>query len=104
MEDPQGLAVSLACSIFEKELNMRKAFSRYDKNSDGTIDRDEFAEVMNSCMSPGNAAAMDEVFGLFDSDGNGRLSIQEFTDALLDFGGNLPSHTFVDLVVWFRFL
>jgi len=91
MADPQNLAMKVACGVFDKELNLRKAFSRYDADGNGTIDKDEFAEVMMGCLGQiPSGDALDAVFNLFDKDGNGRLSTQEFTDSLLDFGGGAP--------------
>ena len=66
---------------------MRKAFSRYDADGSGTIDRDEFAAVMKDVVG---ATAPPEkvgaVFDLFDADGNGTISAKEFTEALMDYG------------------
>jgi hypothetical protein len=44
----EQLASSVACSVFEKELNMRKAFSKYDADGDDTLDRTEF-QVGSKC-------------------------------------------------------
>jgi hypothetical protein len=84
--DAQQLASSVACSVFEKELNLRKAFSKYDVDGSDTLDRTEFQSVMAE-VGADNPTSADAVFDLFDTDGNGIISSNEFTEALLDYGG-----------------
>ena len=63
----EELASRLACAVFEKELNLRKAFANIDTKGTGTLDRDEFANAFKDFGCPPDEAAV--VFDLFDKDG-----------------------------------
>ena len=40
--EPLQLVQNIACSVFEKELNMRKSFAKWDADNDGNVTQDEF--------------------------------------------------------------
>jgi Ca2+-binding EF-hand superfamily protein len=85
--DANDIATRVACGVFEKEMNLRKAFAQYDADGSGTIDKAEFAQVMDKFSTYG---CSDDVFDLFDADKNGVISVEEFQNALMDFGGSAP--------------
>jgi Ca2+-binding EF-hand superfamily protein len=84
------VATRVACGVFEKELNLRKAFQHYDKDGSGFIDKKEFGEVLKGFTT---YDCSDDVFDLFDTDKNGVISSEEFQNALLDYGGSAPPPT-----------
>eukprot|EP00927_Polykrikos_kofoidii_P055710 TRINITY_DN49924_c0_g1_i1.p1 TRINITY_DN49924_c0_g1~~TRINITY_DN49924_c0_g1_i1.p1 ORF type:complete len:387 (-),score=57.59 TRINITY_DN49924_c0_g1_i1:54-1115(-) len=91
-----------------REALLREAFFRYDKDGNGYIDRGELANVLEDLgMHIGNATSdpeslhrqglADRVFAMADTNGDGRLSFEEFSEykerltAMLEFtkGSNL---------------
>ncbi|KAH8048933.1 hypothetical protein JL722_12168 [Aureococcus anophagefferens] len=89
-ETAKKLATDVACAVFSRELNLRKAFSRLDVDKNGAIDRDEFAALLAPLSTACTAAATSAVFDLFDADKSGTISSSEFQDALLEYGGAAP--------------
>jgi len=93
----------------------------YDVNGDGTIDFDEFMEMMKKqAEHQDNSAELKEAFKIFDRDGNGyidaeelkkvvtqygaRLSLEEAEELLneadLDGDGKLDYNEFVQMMLW----
>ena len=67
-----------AASRQDKTLNLKAVFKKYDADGGGSIDRDEFAAVLEEfkiLLSPAEVAA---VFKIFDPDGGGTISYIEF--------------------------
>ena len=89
--EPLQLVQNIACSVFEKELNMRKSFAKWDADNDGNVTQDEFNCAISELGYGMSVDTLQECFNLFDHDGNGTLSIDEFTASLLDYGGAAPS-------------
>eukprot|EP00628_Pelagophyceae_sp_CCMP2097_P030331 CAMPEP_0184187218 /NCGR_PEP_ID=MMETSP0976-20121227/819_1 /TAXON_ID=483370 /ORGANISM="non described non described, Strain CCMP2097" /LENGTH=362 /DNA_ID=CAMNT_0026491521 /DNA_START=103 /DNA_END=1188 /DNA_ORIENTATION=+ len=88
-EGAEQLATRLACHVFEKQLNIRKAFADMDTSGSGSLSRDEFAAAF-----VGHGYTRDvlgRVFDLFDVDKTGRISLQEFADSLVKYGGSCPA-------------
>lgn len=60
----------------EKEL--REAFDQFDQDKNGTIDRTEFEELIDS-LDPGMTDEEKDVgFQAVDTNGNGRIEFSEF--------------------------
>ena len=90
MAQPLDLVQQIACSVFEKELSLRISFAKWDTDKDGHVTQDEFNCALAELGYGMSVETLQECFQLFDHDGNGTLSIDEFTSALLDFGGAAP--------------
>ena len=71
-----------------------KAFDRFDKNQDKTLQRDELLSLATVFAQLGGLdlaskgedekkAALDETLALFDTNGDGSLTREEFADAFL---------------------
>eukprot|EP00286_Rhodomonas_abbreviata_P026071 CAMPEP_0181295252 /NCGR_PEP_ID=MMETSP1101-20121128/4044_1 /TAXON_ID=46948 /ORGANISM="Rhodomonas abbreviata, Strain Caron Lab Isolate" /LENGTH=189 /DNA_ID=CAMNT_0023399983 /DNA_START=178 /DNA_END=744 /DNA_ORIENTATION=- len=53
-------------------------FSHFDKDHDGSLDRDEVREAMAEMGQRPTEQELDEFFALFDKDMNGRINLGEF--------------------------
>ena len=61
-----------------KKMDLKSVFKKYDADGGGSIDQEEFAEVLKEfkiLLSPAEIAA---VFKIFDPDGGGTISYIEF--------------------------
>jgi len=60
------------------EEELRENFEHFDRNSDGKLDVDEFAALMEAlgALEPGESAAIG--FGAIDTDGSGLVEFDEF--------------------------
>jgi Ca2+-binding EF-hand superfamily protein len=61
-----------------QEAKKESAFQRYDKNSDGSVSKEEFMSSKGAEKDPERA---EKKFASMDKDGNGSLSKEEFTKA-----------------------
>merc|ERR1719171_3343976 len=68
--------------IYEhSELALRRAFDLFDRDGNGSIDRQELANVMTRLrLLPGDAGpeAIEEIFALADINKDGQISFAEF--------------------------
>jgi len=70
-----------------KKEALRKAFIYLDKDKSGYLDPEEFKGLMTSKGEAMDASAVDAMmkdFHAADTDGDGKLSIEEFVAFLLD--------------------
>ena len=81
-----GLALrSLGFHIEEKDL--KGIIEEFDKNKNGKIEFDEFANLVGVRMkTPLTEEELKEAFALFDKDNNGKISSSELKKALTQFG------------------
>ena len=56
----------------------RKVYNHYDKNSDGSLDRDEFRLLLADLELNLTGIESERVFSGLDKDGNGKISFEEF--------------------------
>ena len=77
-----------------------KAFAAFDKDNSGTVTRDEFVDILTRRVPgkppPISAAEAERQFSLFDKNGDGVISFEEFAGAWSD--GTRPSVATVDPV------
>ena len=59
-------------------VNLREAFSAFDRDGDGVISRHEFIEGLRSLELGLSATQMEDVLTLVDKDGDGRIEYAEF--------------------------
>ena len=64
-------------SMSENERSL-KVFQHYDKNNDGSLDRDEFGYLLLDLEITLQDAEAQKVFTRLDKDGNGKVSFEEF--------------------------
>jgi len=104
---PSATAVSTAASLSEARVDaIRKNFQQWDRDGDGYIDTSEAAHVLS--LSGLSASALDagaaRLIGTMDTDGDGRVSWEEFERRYLakstrshaagaETGVNFMSHT-----------
>ena len=69
------------------------AFKTFDRDSDGFVTIDEMKEVLTASGSTMSSDDVGELMGLFDKDLDGKLNLNEFTDAWGMFGSFLAETT-----------
>ncbi|XP_033727262.1 neo-calmodulin-like [Pecten maximus] len=60
---------------------LRDAFRRFDKNGDGSLDREELRKVLCSIGESLTDEEAEEMFALVDADNNGKVDLDEFLAA-----------------------
>jgi len=78
----------------------RRLFSKIDKDNDGFLSRDDVKELVSHLYAAPGEDCMTSWFDHFDSNGDGRISFEEFLDAL----GNQPTCTANEWHAFFRVL
>eukprot|EP00091_Calanus_sinicus_P016427 TRINITY_DN35776_c0_g1_i1.p1 TRINITY_DN35776_c0_g1~~TRINITY_DN35776_c0_g1_i1.p1 ORF type:complete len:524 (-),score=190.55 TRINITY_DN35776_c0_g1_i1:33-1604(-) len=74
---PQQTATKSSGSIQFRSIDeLKNAFKRFDVNSDGHLDRNEFKQLVSACGG-GSDLEIDALFKKGDSDGDGKLDYQE---------------------------
>jgi len=61
-----------------RRAEIRRMFTRADKNKDGKLTQEEWLSVLNSSGVPTTREEVEEFFGSMDRDFDGRLSFEEF--------------------------
>jgi Ca2+-binding EF-hand superfamily protein len=72
----QAPAMSSATIQFRSVDELKNAFKRFDANSDGHLDRNEFKQLVSACGG-GSETEADALFQKGDTDGDGKLDYQE---------------------------
>jgi calmodulin len=82
-----NLLASLGRTPKQEEIN--KLVAECDKDSNGTIDLEEFMSYMNKfyAVPQDTVSAVVDAFQFFDQDGNGYITYDEFKKILKGFGG-----------------
>jgi Ca2+-binding EF-hand superfamily protein len=69
---------ALNTELARQGLQAEEAFSRFDRNRDGYLQRSEFDEAFSSMRIPITQLQVTGIFDYLDTDRNGRVSINEF--------------------------
>jgi Ca2+-binding EF-hand superfamily protein len=64
----------VAESIFSREINVRKAFLKWDRDGSGQLDVAEFTDALNSLGFSLDLADAQRIFQRFDVDGDGKIA------------------------------
>ncbi|CAE8605904.1 unnamed protein product [Polarella glacialis] len=75
-------AARIADSLFDKEIDLRKAFKQWDKDGSGGLDQKEFGAALESLGFGAAPEAVEAVFKAFDLKGDGRISSWELMRGL----------------------
>jgi len=67
----------------ETEDEISLSFKRFDLDGNGTIDREEFAHVLNAASSTWTVDKIDKLWNDLDANGDNVISLEEFSDWLL---------------------
>ncbi len=57
---------------------LRESFDHFDRDNNGTIDFDEFGELLSALSSEMDEESRRTGFDIIDSDGNGSIEFDEF--------------------------
>ena len=66
---------------------LRRQFSLLDSDKSGAVDLKEFCSVIKRYLNGAEQDDLTKLFRTFDTDGNGTVSVEEFTDKLLKEAG-----------------
>jgi len=72
----------IVLAVYEEELNLRKAFKKFDKNNSQALSLDEFTGALGElgfCMDSGTAQ---RIFDAFDLNRNGEIASWEFVKTI----------------------
>ncbi|CAK9021390.1 Uncharacterized protein SCF082_LOCUS15328 [Durusdinium trenchii] len=75
-------AARIADAIFDKEVDLREAFKKWDRKNLGGLDETEFQGALSSLGFDASPEMVSAVFKVFDLKGDGRVSCWEFTRGL----------------------
>lgn len=59
---------------------LRETFEYFDRDHNGTIDRDEFTQLLDALGAEMSAEEASIGFEIIDADGNGVIEFREFLD------------------------
>jgi len=86
--DAEKLLLMLKSNVMSKATHARRkvnsVFKQYDKDNSGTIDYDEFSNVVNSFVKGATTKQMEDLFNTIDLDNSGNICKGEFADYVLD--------------------
>lgn len=81
-KEPQSTRTALTDALATKFTNIRQAFHYVDVNNDGFVSKSEIKRALDLFNMETSDAKIDELFKECDKDGNGKISYDEFVDAL----------------------
>lgn len=64
-------------------VHLRHAFQSFDRDEDGEVNREEFKGVLDRFHIAPTADVVEQIFAKYDHDRNGRLSFDEFINAVV---------------------
>ena len=70
--------------IICKFIQVEATFKRFDKNSDGVLQKEEVKLTFEELNIPVSPADIQAIFDLFDKDKNGTIDYTEFIDVLCE--------------------
>lgn len=79
----------VAQTVFDRELNIRKAFQTWDGSGTGSLDISEFTSALNSLGFSLDLLDAKAIFDCFDIDKDGRIKCWEFVRTLGQFEAEL---------------
>ena len=80
--DVYSAVKKIAGRVFEKEIILRKAFKKWDRDNNGHLDRNELTQVLNELGFSVNGNEVDILYNAFDLDGDGRISCWELVKGI----------------------
>jgi len=81
------MAIHMKRKLSEDDVQL--AFSSFDLNQDGFIDKDELTAAMRHIGFHLEPEEIEEMILDADKDGDGKISFEEFKEKMLIFGGNM---------------
>merc|ERR1712131_485212 len=85
----------------ERMMEYREAFKLFDKDGDGTIDFDEFIEMMNKQETRDlndQVENLRRTFEIFDTDGSGKISSTELKQVMEKLGEELDDFQISEMI------
>ena len=83
-EDVYAAVKKIATAVFEKELNLRKQFKRWDKDGSGGLDKDELTDALSDLGMKLTPAQANSVVRKYAPSGADELTREQFLKCVDD--------------------
>ncbi len=77
-----GIGFQLKKQILDGCTTMKEAFKMFDRDSSGSVDRNEMRNVLSNFGVTFSDSDVDQLFTIYDKNGDGRFSYGEFVTLL----------------------
>ena len=82
-----------------KKAEIRQMIQDIDKDDSGTVDFDEFVEMMTGRMtSRDSKEEIQKVFALFDEDATGKITFRDLKKAVTELGENISDEEIMEMI------
>ena len=82
-----------------KKAEIRQMIQDIDKDDSGTVDFDEFVEMMTGRMtSRDSKEEIQKVFALFDEDTTGKITFRDLKKAVTELGENISDEEIMEMI------
>jgi len=82
-----------------KKAEIRQMIQDIDKDDSGTVDFDEFVEMMTGRMTSRDSKdEIQKVFALFDEDTTGKITFRDLKKAVTELGENISDEEIMEMI------
>ena len=87
MYSDEFMAAAMTQALYTQTEYLTQAFAQFDYTNSGTITREELKVVLGNMNSNNSDREIDEILRLVDTNNDGEISFEEFTQAMTDSNG-----------------